>query len=126
MNALKHIHSNNLVHRDIKPDNIFVNKHTKKLMIGDFGLAKDLAFVKRQGSILKEPKKMGMSKNMSLCNLDLISKIPSTTRDSETSGYIKKAKMELSSRDLCGTLMYLSPEQHAVQTAHEEKQSKHR
>jgi serine/threonine protein kinase len=43
MNALKHIHRNNLVHRDIKPDNIFVNIVTKKLLIGDFGLAKDLA-----------------------------------------------------------------------------------
>lgn len=52
MYALKHIHGNRLVHRDIKPDNIFVNKHTKTLLIGDFGLAKDLKGCKA-GSVTK-------------------------------------------------------------------------
>lgn len=71
MHALKHIHSNNLVHRDIKPDNIFVNKHTKKLLIGDFGLAKDLNNVHAKKSkccAQKMPK--GLSKISSVCNLD--------------------------------------------------------
>ena len=52
MYALKHIHSNKLVHRDIKPDNIFVNKDSNKLLIGDFGLAKDLKGCKA-GSVTK-------------------------------------------------------------------------
>jgi len=40
MTALKHIHKNNLIHRDIKPENIFIDPQTKKLKVGDFGLAK--------------------------------------------------------------------------------------
>lgn len=71
MHALKHIHSNELVHRDIKPDNIFVNRNTKKLLIGDFGLAKDLHVTKRPG-VNKAAK--GLQKNLSLANLDDIMK----------------------------------------------------
>ena len=40
MTALKHIHSNGLIHRDIKPENIFINEETKRIQVGDFGLAK--------------------------------------------------------------------------------------
>jgi len=40
MTALKHIHKHNLIHRDIKPENIFIDPRTKKLKVGDFGLAK--------------------------------------------------------------------------------------
>lgn len=43
MNGLKYIHSQGLIHRDIKPENIFVNDRSKRLKIGDFGLAKTLS-----------------------------------------------------------------------------------
>ncbi|XP_068455946.1 serine/threonine-protein kinase DCLK1a isoform X2 [Clinocottus analis] len=41
-NAIKYLHSLNIVHRDIKPENLLVYEHadgTKSLKLGDFGLA---------------------------------------------------------------------------------------
>ena len=39
-NALKVVHSNNLLHRDIKPDNIIINDEDKAILI-DFGAARE-------------------------------------------------------------------------------------
>lgn len=39
-NALKLVHSNNLLHRDIKPDNIIINSEDKAILI-DFGAARE-------------------------------------------------------------------------------------
>ena len=41
--GLKEIHKNRLIHRDLTPDNIFINENNNKIKIGDFGIAKMLA-----------------------------------------------------------------------------------
>jgi serine/threonine protein kinase len=82
MHALKHIHTNGLVHRDIKPDNIFVNRQNNRLLIGDFGLAKNLATKKTSGQNLRTTMMPGLSKNMSLIDLNLNSQLNAHKQDS--------------------------------------------
>ena len=86
LKSLKKIHEHNIIHRDIKPDNIFViNNHSIK--IGDFGLATEM----------KEIKKDKGSKNNLL--------IPHNKKSSNSliKGYNESC--------LEGTPIYISPEQ---------------
>ena len=39
--ALKHAHENNLLHRDVKPDNILIDKNRNVAKLADLGLARD-------------------------------------------------------------------------------------
>ena len=43
LNGLQFLHSKDIVHRDLKCSNIFVNSNTGNIVIGDLGLAKKLA-----------------------------------------------------------------------------------
>jgi WNK lysine deficient protein kinase len=40
--GIKFLHENDIIHRDIKCDNIFINGTTGNIIIGDFGLAKNM------------------------------------------------------------------------------------
>ncbi len=40
LSAIKHMHSYEVIHRDIKPQNIFFDNETKEFVLGDMGIAK--------------------------------------------------------------------------------------
>lgn len=40
LDGLAHAHENDIVHRDIKPDNIMIESHSKRPLITDFGVAR--------------------------------------------------------------------------------------
>ena len=43
--AVKHLHDHNLVHMDIKPENIFLDIENQSCKLGDFGLVVDISTV---------------------------------------------------------------------------------
>ena len=74
--AVKHLHDNNLVHVDIKPDNIFIS-YEGVCKLGDFGLVIDLAKVKHC---------LGKEKNMCGSGYPTYPKfLPSTLKNSPNS-----------------------------------------
>jgi NIMA (never in mitosis gene a)-related kinase len=41
--AIEHVHSQNILHRDLKTRNVLMNKQRTVLKIGDFGISKVLS-----------------------------------------------------------------------------------
>lgn len=48
--GLEHIHKNSKMHRDLKPDNIFITGQNRLLKIGDFGFSRTRKSHNTQGS----------------------------------------------------------------------------
>lgn len=53
LDALKYAHNERILHRDIKPDNIMIEKHTKRPIITDFGVARVLGASSEDHSIAR-------------------------------------------------------------------------
>ncbi|EEH59150.1 uncharacterized protein MICPUCDRAFT_7818, partial [Micromonas pusilla CCMP1545] len=43
--ALQHVHALGIIHRDVKPANVFLSRNLKVVKLGDFGVAKRLSHV---------------------------------------------------------------------------------
>ncbi|GLH03286.1 Eukaryotic translation initiation factor 2-alpha kinase [Gryllus bimaculatus] len=53
--GLEHVHSKDIVHRDLTTDNIFLTKNYKMIKIGDFGISKILASKSKANTVVGTP-----------------------------------------------------------------------
>ena len=61
MAAVEYAHDNGIIHRDLKPSNIIIEQHSKRPLVMDFGLAKEIKHGKdmtKTGEIIGTPKYM--------------------------------------------------------------------
>lgn len=72
LGALKAMHKNNIIHRDIKPGNIMIQEETGEAVIIDFGIAKDIVGGTRlttTGALLGSPMYMAPEQSINSSNV---------------------------------------------------------
>eukprot|EP00051_Salpingoeca_urceolata_P019713 m.290903 g.290903 ORF g.290903 m.290903 type:complete len:794 (+) comp19472_c0_seq11:35-2416(+) len=53
--SLQHVHAQNILHRDLKTQNIMLDKHQKVVKIGDFGISKVLSSKSKANTVVGTP-----------------------------------------------------------------------
>ncbi|MHC5040224.1 MAG: protein kinase domain-containing protein, partial [Planctomycetota bacterium] len=74
LEALAYAHEKNLVHLDVKPQNILVDKHGKAFLT-DFGLAQGVSVTRKEGAVTGTPKYMSPEQAAGQSNVDFRSDI---------------------------------------------------
>jgi serine/threonine protein kinase len=60
LQVISKVHEQNIIHRDVKPDNILIDGKSQSLVLIDFGSAADLDPVKSRGTFFETEKRIGL------------------------------------------------------------------
>ena len=58
IDGISYLHSQNIIHRDLKLDNIFINSDTGNILLADFGLSKKITSKTKASSCIGTPEYM--------------------------------------------------------------------